>query len=105
MAPQSLHWEIGNAFSAMLKRRRITIEQAHAAITAYEQIALNLIDVDLAQAMEMAARLNIYAYDAYVIVCAANQNCPLMSLDHGLIHAAKAAEIDILEASSNADLS
>ena len=25
-APQSLPWEVGNAFSAMLKRQRITLE-------------------------------------------------------------------------------
>ncbi len=29
-APRPIHWEIGNAFSAMLKRRRVTVEQAKA---------------------------------------------------------------------------
>ncbi|MGI9054531.1 MAG: type II toxin-antitoxin system VapC family toxin [Pyrinomonadaceae bacterium] len=32
IAPRSLYWEIGNAFSAMVKRGRITLEQATAAI-------------------------------------------------------------------------
>ena len=32
-APRSLHWEIGNAFSAMLKRQRITLEQAQAEVS------------------------------------------------------------------------
>ncbi|MFQ5648976.1 MAG: type II toxin-antitoxin system VapC family toxin [bacterium] len=27
-APQSLHWEVGNAFSAMFKRNRITYQQS-----------------------------------------------------------------------------
>ncbi len=38
-ASGSLHWEIGNAFSAVLKRERITLEQAKAAIEVYEQIS------------------------------------------------------------------
>lgn len=40
-----------------------------------------------------------YAYDAYVIACAAHQNCPLMSLDKGLMNAAQAAGIEILKVS------
>ncbi len=32
LAPASLHWEIGNAFSAMFKQRRVTVEQAVAAV-------------------------------------------------------------------------
>ena len=28
IAPRSVHWEIGNAFSAMLRRERIKVEQA-----------------------------------------------------------------------------
>jgi len=40
-APRSLYWEIGNAFSAMVKRGRITLEQANAAIEIYEQIPIN----------------------------------------------------------------
>src|SRR5881394_3984111 len=65
-APRSLHWEIGNAFSAMLKRDRITFEQAKMAIELYQQIPLNLVEIDLEQALEIANRLKIYAYDAYV---------------------------------------
>lgn len=50
IAPRSLYWEIDNAFSAMIKRARITLEQANAAMAIYEQIPINLIDIDLKQA-------------------------------------------------------
>jgi len=96
-APLSVYWEIGNAFSAMLKRGRITIEQAKAAVEIYKQIPLNLMEVDLVQAVELASQLNIYAYDAYIIACAINHKCPLLSLDTGLVRAAKAIGIDVLE--------
>ena len=64
------------------------------------------MEVDLVQAIELSAQLNIYAYDAYVIACAINQNCPLLSLDAGLIRAAKASGLDVLEViNADADIS
>jgi len=96
-APRSLYWEIGNAFSAMIKRGRITLEQAKAAIEIYEKIPLNLIDVDLKQALEIVDKHNIYAYDAYMIACALNRGCPLLTLDGGLSYAAKAAGVEVWE--------
>jgi predicted nucleic acid-binding protein len=96
-APRSLYWEIGNAFSAMLKRDRITLDQAKAAVAIYQQIPLNLVEIDLEQALELANRHKIYAYDAYIIACAVNQSCALLTLDGGLSYAAKAAGIDVVE--------
>lgn len=96
-APRSVHYEIGNAFSAMLKRGRITSEQAKMAIEIYVKIPLRFVDVDLIQAVELASQYKIYAYDAYVIACAINQNCPLISLDSGLIYVAKTVGLNVLE--------
>ena len=49
------------------------------------------------QAVELAQRLGIYAYDAYIIACALNQRCALISLDRRLVAAAKVAGADVLE--------
>ncbi len=97
IAPRSLYWEIGNAFSAMIKRGRITLEQAKAAIEVYEQISIDLVDVDLKQALEIVTKHKVYAYDAYMIVCALNRSCPLLTLDGGLAYAAKAAGVEVWE--------
>jgi len=99
IAPRSLYWEIGNAFSAMIKRGRITLEQAKAAIEIYEQIPINLINVDLKQALEIVDKHKVYAYDAYMIACALNRSCPLLTLDGGLAYAAKAAGVEVWEVS------
>lgn len=104
-APRSLHWEIGNAFSAMLKRQRITVEQAKTAVQIYQQMPLNLMEIDLVQAVDLSSQFDIYAYDAYIIACAINLNCSLLSLDAGLIRAAKAADVDVIEVSLHANLS
>ena len=96
-APYSLYWEIGNAFSAMIKRGRITLNQATAAIEIYEQISLTLVDVDLKQALEIVDRHKVYACDAYMIACALTRGCPLLTLDSGLAYAAKAAGVEVWE--------
>jgi predicted nucleic acid-binding protein len=97
LAPSSLHWEIGNAFSAMFKRQRITLKQATAALTAYGQIPLRFIDVTLAAALKLSETLNIYAYDAYVLCCALNNNCPMISLDAVLVAAAREVGVEVIE--------
>lgn len=92
-APLSLHWEFGNSLTAMLKRGRIDLLQASAAVQQYKQIPLHLVDVDVLQAVTLAAAHHLYAYDAYMIVCALNLNIPLLSLDKGLLYAAAAAGV------------
>src|SRR5579863_9678238 len=77
VAPASVHWEVGNALSAMLKRRAIGIAEALALLEAYAAIPIRMADVALKQAVELSAKLNVYAYDAYVIACAINQKAPL----------------------------
>ena len=96
-SPLSVHWEIGNAFSAMLKRDRINITQAQSCIRAYQEIPIKLIDVDLEQTLEIVAQLRIYAYDAYLIQCAQQIKTPLLTLDNGLISAAKTIGIEVME--------
>jgi predicted nucleic acid-binding protein len=97
IAPSSLHWEIGNAISAMFKRKRITLSQALEAIENYSLIPLRLIEVDLIRSLELAKKLDIYAYDAYFLECARYLNLPVISLDNKLISASKEIGINVIE--------
>jgi predicted nucleic acid-binding protein len=97
IAPASVHWEIGNAFSAMLKRKRLNLAMVQEAIEAYRKIPIQFIGIDIAKAMELASSLDIYAYDAYIIQAALDQQCDLLALDRGLIHAAKQAGVNVRE--------
>ena len=96
LVPASVHWEMGNALSAMLKRGRITGEQAQACIFAYQQIPLTKIEVDLAVAVQLADRFQMYAYDAYLLACALSQRTPLLTLDRALMAIAKQINIEVL---------
>jgi predicted nucleic acid-binding protein len=97
LAPLSLHWEIANAFSAMFKRNRITLEQSKIAISYYTQIPLRLVKIELNNALELAFKNKIYAYDAYFLVCAKQYNSKLISLDKGLLRIAKENNIEVVE--------
>lgn len=97
IAPFSLPWEICNAFSAMLKQNRITVEQAVQAVAIYQSIPLRLVEIELDEALKLAGQLKIYAYDAYLIRCAAKYKTPLLSLDQKLLNHAKRVGVAVLE--------
>lgn len=97
LAPASVHWEIGNAFSAMFKRRAIDIETAQKALAAYNMIPIKYIEVPLERTLHIANEFNIYAYDAYIIQCAEQTSSALLTLDRGLIRTAKQMGIKLLE--------
>jgi predicted nucleic acid-binding protein len=81
----------------MLKRRRVTVEQCLAAIKTYGAIPIRFVDVELASALQIAALLDIYAYDAYLIRCAEKFQAPLLTLDQPLRTKARAYGIQIME--------
>jgi len=97
IAPHSIHWEIGNAFSAMFKRKRLTLEKAIKAIEIYKKIPIRFEDIELDTALQIAERLGIYAYDAYLITCALKYDSLLLSLDRKLINFARQENVRILE--------
>lgn len=97
VAPSSLHWEVGNAFSSFLKKKKITFEQTCAALAAYAEIAVRFYEVNLKETMSLCARENLYAYDAYFIACALRLKSPLLSLDKVLLSAAEASGVSIVK--------
>ena len=96
-APRSLPWEIGNAFSAMFKRKVIDLTQAITAIQEFSRIAITYADVELRRSVELSLSLNIYADDAYLLVCAEQLGYPLLTLDRGLLDAARRSGIEVVE--------
>lgn len=97
IAPLSVHWEIGNAFSSLLKRKRVTIVEALQAIEIYLQIPVRFVEVELADSLELANEFGLYAYDAYLLRCAEKYRLPLLTLDNRLVQAAKDKKIQVLE--------
>ena len=100
IASISLAAEVGNAFSAMFRRGRISLEASLTALRAYERIPIRVLPLDLEHALELSDELGIYAYDAYVISCALKSRASLLTLDGGQREAARRVGTKILEISA-----
>jgi len=96
-APKSVHWEIGNAFSAMFKRQKLSLELAQQALAIYRDIPIKYIDVPLEITLDISESQSMYAYDAYLIQCAQQTSTPLLTLDKGLKTVATKVGVTLLE--------
>ncbi|MBK6793822.1 MAG: type II toxin-antitoxin system VapC family toxin [Anaerolineales bacterium] len=97
VVPPSIKWEVGNAFSAMMKRSRVELEQAIEAIKIYQEISMEVVEIDLTDAMRLAGKYNIYAYDAYILQCAIENQVPLITLDKELAIVAQKEGVQVIE--------
>jgi predicted nucleic acid-binding protein len=94
---QTLPWELGNAFSAAFKRGRLSIGQTEQALAIYqEQFEVRLDDVSLEQAVRLSEKLDLYAYDDYMLVCAQQHSCPIHTLDNEQRLAAEKVGLEVV---------
>ena len=96
-APEILPYEIGNALSAMVKRRQISKDDVVTVFNITQEIPVSLSRIDLSKALMIAMQHNIYAYDAYFLQCSLSLSSPLITLDNRLKTVAAAMNIQILE--------
>ena len=96
----SLPWEVGNALSALFKRRRIDMAQAELALESFRQVPVRLPSLEIESSVVLAERHDVYAYDAYVIECARRYQTPLLSLDRRQCEVARSEGIATLEVDS-----
>lgn len=96
-APTTLPVELCNALSKMIRRKRLQLAEAVAVMETVDRMSIELVDVSMVRSLTIAAKLGIYAYDAYVIQCAENVSCPVLTLDSGLANAVKTAGLAVLE--------
>lgn len=97
VAPEILPYEIGNALSAMYKRRQITGKEALSTHKAINKIPVRLVAIDIHRALKLALESNIYAYDAYFLQCAMALSSPLITLDNRMKKVAIELNIEVLE--------
>jgi predicted nucleic acid-binding protein len=97
IGPGAISWEVGNAFSAMLKRRRLTLAEAQEGLRIFQTVPLRFVKVDLTHALTLAHDAGLYAYDTYFLDCASQHAAPLLTLDRGLKKAAKDIGVRLLE--------
>ena len=81
LAPSIVPHEIGNALTRLKKRNMLSQEQIMTAYYDFLKIPLRLLDIDIENALNIACKYAIYAYDAYYLEIASKYNLPLLTLD------------------------
>ena len=78
-----LPYEIGNALIAGKKRKRhrLTDKDIHLAFARSQRIPVRLVQIRIDEALKLVLRWNIYAYGAYNLQCARENELPLLSWD------------------------
>ncbi len=97
LAPEVLPFEIGNALTALMKRRILDPGELVPAWNVARAIPVELRRPEFEEALEIASRFNIYAYDAYFVECALGTRRPLLTLDRRLREVADGAGVEVLE--------
>ena len=97
IGPASIPWEVGNAFSAMLKKKMIEIDTALKGMAVFEGIRIRYVNTDFTRVLRISAENKIYAYDAYVLECALQRNAPILTLDRRLRNTAASIGIVVWE--------
>ena len=97
IGPGSIPWEIGNAFSAMFKQDRLTLDEAQKGLAIFESIPLRYVEPDFFNVLKLSKNNNMYAYDAYFLDCAIRHKAPLLTLDRKLKVATQNINIEIME--------
>lgn len=96
IGPGSIPWEVGNAFAAMMKQGRIEAGEALKGLQIFDRIPLRYVDIDMENAVSIAAKFSTYAYDAYFLDCALRNHAPLLTLDLKMRSAAEKLGINLL---------
>lgn len=97
LAPDLLPYEIGNALSAMVKRRQVSASQALEAERRARRIPVRLVAVDVQASLQLALEQDIYAYDAYFLHCSKSFSGLLLTLDRRMKQVARSLNLRLLE--------
>jgi predicted nucleic acid-binding protein len=97
ISPEILPYEIGNALIAVRKKGRLNDREVIKAYDVSQRIAVKLVPVKIHDALKIATRFNVYAYDAYYLQCCIENKLPLISLDDRMCDVARNLNIKVVE--------
>jgi predicted nucleic acid-binding protein len=97
LAPEVLPYEIGNALIVMKRRGRLNEQEINRAFDISQKIAVRLVPIKIDQAINIALRCNVFAYDAYYLQCCVENSLSLISLDDRMCEAARSLGIRVVE--------
>jgi predicted nucleic acid-binding protein len=100
LSPAMITYEIGNALSRLKKRRILDGDGVVEAYNVYKQIPLRMVEVDMENALKIACKYSIYAYDAYYLETARRLKLPLLTFDGPMKQIGHKLKLEIVEEKS-----
>jgi predicted nucleic acid-binding protein len=97
VSPEVLPYEIGNALISLRKKGRLSEREVLRAFDLSQRIAVRLVAVKIHEAIKIAVRFKIYAYDAYYLQCCIENKHSLISLDGRMCQIAVNLGIKVVE--------
>ncbi len=97
ISPEVLPYEIGNALIAVRRKGRLNDRAILRAFDISQKIPVKIVPVKIYDAMKIALRFNIYAYDAYYVQCCIENRLPFISLDNRMCDVARNLGIKVVE--------
>jgi predicted nucleic acid-binding protein len=97
ISTEILPHEVGNALSAMCRRRRLTADEVTRAYALFETIPVRLFKTKVADALKISAKYRLYAYDAYYLELAARLRLPVLTYDAPMKNAGRAMNLEMWE--------
>jgi len=97
VSPNIISFEISNSLTRMMKKKIIANKEIiFNIIKSFKQIPIELDEINLEKALEIAWNYKIYAYDAFYLETAHRLNLPLLTFDSGMKKIGKEMGVTIL---------
>jgi predicted nucleic acid-binding protein len=96
VSPEILPYEIANALIAVQRKGRLTDREALKAFDISQRIPVKLVSVKIRDALRMAVKHGIHAYDAFYLQCCIETKLPLISLDNRMCEVAGSLSIKVV---------
>jgi predicted nucleic acid-binding protein len=95
-APEVLPYEIANALIAVKRKGRLTAREVLKAFDISQRIPVKLVSVRVRDALRIAIKHGIHAYDAFYLQCCVEAKLPLISLDNRMCEVARSLSIKVV---------
>ena len=79
-----------------MKKGRLTDKEAIRAFDVSQRIPVKLVPIHIHDAMRIAVKFGIYAYDAFYLQCCLETKMPLISLDKRMCEVARSLAIKVV---------
>jgi len=96
ISPEVLPYEIANALIAVKRKGRLTDREVLKAFDISQRIPVKLVSVRIRDALRIAIKHGIHAYDALYLQCCIETKLPLISLDNRMCEVARSFSIKVV---------